>query len=191
MLLLLLLFLAPATSGQLSDPNDLSIMTTSEDFGKWRISFNWSDMDEYVSSVSHSDSTSGKVDMQTDAMTLASPRIRSRILKVSVTMYSRRDPSQINMSSMTALANSTLVKSNVCQEIDLAQRLIDGKRGISASGQKCTRGESIYVAVFPVVYHLDRPNGVLASDAIGLVLSTYDQQVTERFLNSVKIAQIK
>ncbi len=191
MLLLLFLSILPAAPGQLPSNTDLTVMTVNEECGKWMIEFNWSDMDEYDSSVAHSESTSGKTGVQTDALTLASSSHRSKALKVSVIMYSRSDPSQINMSSMTALANSTLAKSDVCQEINLTERLIEGRRGISASGQKCTTSEPVYVAVYPVGYHLDRPGGVLASNAIGLILSTYDGEVTERFLNSVKITQIK
>lgn len=191
LLLLLFLSILPAVQGQLPSITDLTVMNVNEECGKWMIKFNWSDMDEYDSSVAHSDSTSGKTAMQTDALTLASSSDKSRVLKVSVIMYSQNDPSQINKSSMIALANSTLTRSGVCQEINLTERLIEGRKGIYASGQKCTTGEAVYVAVYPVLYHLDRPGGVLASDAMGLILSTYDREVTERFLNSVKITQIK
>jgi hypothetical protein len=49
----------------------------------------------------------------------------------------------------------------------------------------------IYAAVYPVTYNLDRPDGVLKSDALGVILSTYDMDDTVRFLDSVKIVQIK
>jgi len=170
---------------------DLAVDSVSEDCGKWKVSFNWSEMDEYKSSVSHGDSTSGKVAIATDALTLASASDKARILKVSVIMYSRSDASLINHTSLMALANGTLTKSKVCKEINVTERVIDGRSGINARGLKCPMNEPVYVAVYPVEYHLDRPGGILASYAVGLILSTYNQEATERFINSVKIVQIK
>ena len=171
--------------------DELAVTSVSEDCGKWKVIFNWSEMDEYASSVSHGDSTSGKAAIATDALTLASVSDRADTIKVSVIMYSRSDASHINQTNMMALANSTLTKSNVCKEINVTERVIDGRSGINARGLKCPTNEPVYVAVFPVEYHLDRPGGVLASTAVGLILSTYDQEATERFINSVKIVQIK
>ena len=171
--------------------DELSITSVSEDCGKWKVSFKWSDMDEYASSVSHGDSASGKVAVATDALTLESKSDKAKILKISVIMYSKSDASQTNDASMMALANSTLVKYKVCKEINVAQRVIDDRSGIFASGLKCPMNEPVYVAVYPVEYRLDRPGGILASNAVGLILSTYDQEATERFINSVKIVQIK
>jgi hypothetical protein len=76
--------------------DELSVTSVSEDCGKWKVSFNWSEMDEYKSSVSHGDSTSGKVAIATDALTLASASDKAKILKVSVIMYSKNDASLIN-----------------------------------------------------------------------------------------------
>ena len=171
--------------------DELAVTSVSEDCGKWKVSFNWSEMDEYESSVSHGDSTSGKVAIATDALTLASASDKAKILKVSVIMYSKSDASLINQSSLMALANGTLTKSKVCKEINVTERVIDGRSGIFASGLKCPMNEPVYVAVYPVEYHLDRPGGILASNAVGLILSTYNQEATERFINSVKIVQIK
>jgi hypothetical protein len=171
--------------------DELGVTPVSENCGKWKVCFNWSEMDEYSSSVSHGDSTTGKVAIATDALTLASTTNRAKILKVSVIMYSRSDASHINQTSMMALANSTLSKSNVCKEINVTKRVIEGRSGIFASGLKCPLNEPVYVAVYPVEYHLDRPGGVLPSTAVGLILTTYDQKATERFINSVKIVQIK
>ena len=191
MLLWLALLFFPAAAGQISSMDDLTVTSLSEECGKWNVNFNWSDMDDYKSSVSHGESVSGRAAVETDALTMASSSDMSRFLRISVMMYSRRDPAQINTSSMTALANSTLVRSKVCEEINLAERSIDGRPGVFAQGQKCPTGEMVYVAVYPVEYHLDRPGGVLESDALGLILSSYDREVTERFINSVKIVQIK
>ena len=180
-----------AVQGQGSMMDELAVTSVSENCGKWKVSFNWSEMDEYASSVSHGDSTSGKVNIATDALTLESKSNRAKTLKVSVITYSKSDASLINHTRMMALANSTLTKSNVCQEINVAERVIDSRSGIFASGLKCPMNEPVYVAVYPVEYHLDRPGGVLASTAVGLILSTYGQEATERFINSVKIVQIK
>ncbi|OPY51152.1 MAG: hypothetical protein A4E49_02437 [Methanosaeta sp. PtaU1.Bin112] len=171
--------------------DDLSVTSVSEDCGKWRITFNWSDMDEYRSSVSHGDSTSGKVAIATDAVTLESASDKSRILKISVIMYSKKDASLISQSSLMELANGTMEKSKVCKDIRIAERVIDGRSGIFGSGLKCPTNEPVYVAVYPIEYHLDRPGGILESTAVGLILSTYEQEVTERFINSVDVLQLK
>ena len=170
---------------------DLTVATIKEEYGKWMVEFNWSDMDEYDRSIAHGDSTSGKTAIHTDTLTLASSLDRSKAIKVSVITYSQSDPSHVNMSSMTALANKTLADSDVCQDINTSERLIEGRMGIFTSGLKCRTGKMAYAVAYPVLYHLDRPDGVLPSDAMGLILSTYDREVTERFVNSIKIIQIK
>ena len=193
--IILLAFLAsfswPVASGQLPSMTDLTVAAVQEEYGKWMVEFNWSDMDEYDRSVAHGDSTSGKTAVHTDTLTLASSLDRSKAIKVSVITYSQSDPSHVNMNSMTAMANNTLASLDVCQDINIVERLIEGRTGISASGLKCRTGKMVYAAVYPVLYHLDRPDGVLPSDAMGLILSTYDREVTERFVNSIKITQIK
>ncbi len=171
--------------------DELAVTTVTEECGKWMINFNWSEMDEYKSSVSHGDSTSGKVAIATDALTLVSASDKSKILKISVIMYSKNDASLISQSSLTDLANSTLTKSKVCKNISVTERFIDGRSGIFGSGLKCPMNELVYVAVYPVEYHLDRPGGILPSTAVGLILSTYGQEATERFVNSVKVLQLK
>ncbi|MDQ1262270.1 MAG: hypothetical protein QG575_1451 [Euryarchaeota archaeon] len=180
-----------AMQGQGSMMDELAVTALSEDCGKWKISFNWSEMDEYKSSVSHGDSVSGKVAVATDALTLESASDRSKILRISVIMYSRNDAALINQSSLMALANGTLTKSKVCKDISVTERIIDGRSGIFGSGLKCPINEPVYVAVYPVEYHLDRPGGILESTALGLILSTYGQEATERFINSVKILQLR
>lgn len=190
-LLWLALFLSPVLSQQSSMMDELSVMSVSEECGKWKINFNWSDMDEYKSSVSHGDSASGKTEVATDTLILSTSTGAAHVLKLSVITYSKSDPSQVSMSAMANLANSTLIKSGVCNGIDLVGRTIDGQQGIFASGLKCPTNEPVYVAIYPVEYHLDRPDGVLESTAIGLILSTYDRDVTDRFVSSVNILQIK
>lgn len=192
---ILLAFLASfsctAASGQLPSMTDLTVSTVKEEYGKWMVEFNWSDMDEYDRSVAHGDSTSGKTAIHTDTLTLASSLDRSKAIKVSVITYSQSDPSHVNISSMATMANNTLASSDVCQDINISERLIEGRTGVSASGQKCGTGMTVYAAAYPLLYHLDRPDGVLPSDAMALILSTYDGEVTERFINSIKIVQIK
>lgn len=190
-LFLLVLLSLLITPGYGSMMDELSVTSLSEDFGKWKVSFNWSDMDEYASSVSHGDSTSGKVAIATDTLTLTLPSDKTKILKVSVIMYSKSDASLTNQTSMVALANGTLAKSNVCKEINVTDREMNGRSAIFARGLKCPLDEPVYVAVYPVDYRLDRPGGILASSAVGLILSTYDRDITERFINSVRIVQIK
>lgn len=185
----LTLLLAMQGLGSMMD--ELAVASISEDCGKWKVAFNWSEMDEYKSSVSHGDSTYGKVAIATDALTLECASDRSKILKISVIMYSQNDASLINQSSLTTLANSTLIKSKVCKEISVTKRVIDGRSGVFGSGLKCPMNEPVYVAVYPVEYHLDRPGGILASTAVGLILSTYGKEATERFINSVRVLQLK
>lgn len=177
--------------GQGSVMDELSVTSVSEDCGKWEINFNWSEMDEYRSSVSHGDSASGKAAIATDALTLESASDKSRVLKISVIMYSRKDASLISQSSLMDLANGTLAKSKVCKDISITERVIDGRPGIFGSGLKCPMNEPVYVAVYPVEYHLDRPGGILESTAVGLILSTYEQEATERFIKSVNVLQLK
>lgn len=171
--------------------DELAVTSVSEECGKWMINFNWSEMDEYKSSISHGDSASGKVAIATDALTLESASDKSKILKISVIMYSKNDASLISQSSLIDLANNTLTKSKVCKNISVTERLIDRQSGIFGSGLKCPINEPVYVAVYPVEYHLDRPGGILPSTAVGLILSTYGQEATERFVNSVKVLQLK
>ena len=175
---------------QASMMSDIDVTRVSEDCGRWKISFNWSEMDQYSSSVSHADSTSGKVKVSTDTLIMTSSE-RKKVVKVSVITYSQSGAAPINSSRMIALANETLSKSNVCGEINAFMRQIDGRLGAFASGAKCPLGEPVYAAVYPVDYHLDRPGGVLASDALVIVLSTYDQETTDRLLNSIKLEQIR
>jgi len=168
--------------------SDIGVTSVSEDCGRWKICFNWSEMDVYSSSVSHADSTSGKVKIMTDTLIMTSSD-KAKVVKVSVVTYSQRGAALINSSRLMALANETLSRSNVCGKMDTALRQINGRQGAFASGAKCPLGEPVYVAVFPVDYHLDRPGGVLASDGLGIVLSTYDQEIVDRLINSIKIEQ--
>jgi hypothetical protein len=179
------------TGAQASMMGDIGVSRVYEDCGKWRVSFNWSEMDEYKSSVSHGDSESGKEKIVTDALIMTSLSDKSKVLKLSVLMYSESNAAPINSSRLMTLANETLLKSGVCKEIKIANRLIDGRLGVSASGLRCPLEEPVSVAVYSVDYRLDGPGGVLASDAIGILLSTYDQEISDRLINSIRIEQKK
>ena len=153
--------------------DELTVTSVSEDCGKWKVSFNWSEMDEYESSVSHGDSTSGKMAIATDALTLESTSDKTKILKISVIMYSKSDASLDQPTSLMALANAPSSNTRYAKRSMWHMRVIDDRSGIFASGLKCPMNEPVYVAVYPVEYRLDRPGGVLASTAVGLILSTY------------------
>ena len=168
---------------------DVAVSTISADAGQWKVSFNWSEMDEYGESVSHGDSVSGKVKISTDAIIMTSSADKSKVIKITIMKYSSKDPGLVNSSSQTKLAKDSLSKSGVCADITMKNGTIDGKPAIIASGIKCLTGETIYAAVYPLDYRFDRPGGVLGSNALGLILSTYGQKETERLLDSVKIEQ--
>jgi hypothetical protein len=191
LILLLCLTLYPWSSGRASIMDDVSVTRISENCDKWKVSFNWSEMDAYKRSVSQGNSESGKDKTLIDTLVMIASIDPKKVMKVSVIMYSKSDAGQISSSRMIPTANETLSKSGVCGNISIAKRMIDGRPGIYASGVKCPLGEPVYTAVFPVSYHLDRPGGVLDSNALAIVLSTYDQEKTDRFVNSVKIEQIK
>lgn len=168
---------------------DVAVSTISEDAGQWKVSFNWSEMDEYSESVSHGDSVSGKVKISTDAIIMTSSADKSKVIKITIMKYSSKDPGLVNSSSQTKLAKDSLSKSGVCADITMKNGTINSKPAIIASGIKCLTGETIYAAVYPLDYRFDRPGGVLGSNALGLILSTYGQKETERLLDSVKIEQ--
>jgi len=168
---------------------DVAVSAVSADAGQWKVSFNWSEMDEYGESVSHGDSVSGKVKISTDAIIMTSSADKSKVIKITIMKYSSKDPGLVNSSSQTKLAKDSLSKSGVCADITMKNGTIDGKPAIIASGIKCLTGETIYAAVYPLDYRFDRPGGVLGSNALGLILSTYGQKETERLLDSVKIEQ--
>jgi hypothetical protein len=191
LILLLCLTLFPLSSVQASVMDDVSIIHVAENFDKWKISFNWSEMDAYKRSESQGNSESGGVKTLVDTLVIASSDDNKKVMKVSVIMYSKGIASQVSSSGMMAMANESLSKSGVCGNVSVENRTINGHPGISASGAKCPLGEPVYAAVFPVSYHLDRPGGILNSNALAVVLSTYDLEKTDRFINSVKIEQIK
>jgi hypothetical protein len=169
--------------------DDMSVSSTAEACGKWTVSFDWSDMDDYKKSLSHSDNEAGRVKIATDTMILTSAYDADKVLKIAVTKYSERDDSLVNSASMKKLANETLAKSKVCGENTLSERTIAGKSGILEIGKRCADGESVYVAVFPVDYCFDGPGGSLLSSAVAVISSNFKPETTERLINTIKIAQ--
>jgi hypothetical protein len=168
---------------------DDALSTVSEDTGPWRLSFNWSVMDEYGKSVSHGDSKSGNVKISTDAITMTSSADKAKVIRITIMKYSSKDPGLVNLSSQIKLAKDSLSKSGVCADIIMENRTIDGRPAIVASGIKCLNGETIYAAVYPIDYRFDRPGGILGSNAMGLIISSFGQQATERLLDSIRIEQ--
>jgi hypothetical protein len=112
-------------------------------------------------------------------------------LKVSIITYSESYAVPLNSSSISTTANETLAKSDVCKGINMANRMIDGKSGVYAKGIKCPLEEPVIVAIYPLDYHLDRPGGVLTANALSIILSTYDQVISDRLINSINIVQTK
>lgn len=176
---------------QASSMGDMDVYRATEDCGKWIVRFNWSEMDVYKTSVSHGDSESGGIKISTDTLIMTSSADKQRVVKVAVMQYSSRDPSLVNASHLMRLVNETLSRSSVCGGSKITMRSMDGKPGAFASGIKCSNGEPVFTAAYPVDYHFDRPGGVLASDAVGVILSTYGQDATERLIDSVKIEQAR
>lgn len=186
-LLVCLVLLIPEM--QASSIGDMDVSRVTEACGKWSVTFNWSEMDAYKTSVSHGDSEAGAVKISTDTLIMTSSAENKKMVKVAVMKYSSRDTSLVNASRLMGLANETLSKSGVCGGSKTAMRPIDGKPGAFAEGMKCSTGETIYAVAYPVDYHFDRPGGVLASNAIAVILSTYGQEATEGLIGSIKIEQ--
>jgi hypothetical protein len=105
---------------------DVAVSTVSEDAGQWKVSFNWSEMDEYSKSVSHGDSVSGKVKISTDAIIMTSSADKSKVIKITIMKYSSKDPDLVNSSSQTKLAKDSLSKSGVCADITMKNQTACG-----------------------------------------------------------------
>jgi len=169
--------------------DDMSVSGVSEPCGKWMVTFDWSDMDEYKKSVSHGDNEAGRIKVATDTLIITSAYDAGKVIKIAITKYSAKDDSLVNATSMAKLANETLLKSKVCGERSLSPRVIDGKSGIFVSGKRCSDGEPVFVCVYPVNYCFDGPGGSLPSSAVAVVSSTFKPETTERLLNTLRIVQ--
>lgn len=169
--------------------SDLGVFRASEQCGKWMVSFNWSNLDEYKKSVSHGDSEASGVKVATDTLIMTSTSPPERMVKIAVMKYSARDSSLVNSSILMIRANEALSKLKVCKNLSSAARMIDDRPAAVVSGARCSDSEPVYVAVYPVSYYFDKQGRALESDALGIIVSTYDLETTERLINSIKIEQ--
>ncbi len=180
------LLILPVVQASMSD---LGVSGVSEQCGVWKVSFNWSVMDEYKRSTSHGDSESGGVKVATDTLIMTSATDQNRMVKIAIMKYSSRDKALVNSSILMIRADEALSKSKVCKKLSAAARMIDERPAAVVSGSRCSDGEPVYVAVYPVSYFFDRSGRSLESDALGVIVSTYDFEITERLINSIKIEQ--
>jgi hypothetical protein len=185
-ILFIALLILPAAHASMGD---LGISSVSEQYGGWKVSFNWSVMDEYKRSASHGDSEVGGVKVATDTLIMTSTADPKKTVKIAVMKYSSRDTELVNTSILMVRADEALLKSKICKKLSAAARMIDGRPAAFVSGARCSDGEPVYVAVYPVSYFFDRSGRSLESDALGVIVSTYDLEKTEGLINSIKIEQ--
>jgi hypothetical protein len=182
---IVLLFL-PAVLGSISDPG---VSMVSEQCGDWRVSFNWSDIDEYQRSTSHGNSESGGVKVSTDTLNITSVAKPNQTVKIAIMKYSSRDKALVNTSILMVRADEALSKYGICRKLSASARMIDGRPAAFVSGAKCSDEGDVYVAAYPVSYYFDKQGRALRSDALGVIVSTFDSEVTERLIDSIKIEQ--
>lgn len=185
-ILFIALLILPAAQASMSD---LGVSGVSEQCGDWKVSFNWSVMDEYKMSTSHGDSEAGGVKVATDTLIIASAAEQNKMVKIAIMKYSSRDRALVNSSILMIRADEALSKSKICKKLSAAARMIDGRPAAFVSGARCSDGVPVYVAVYPVSYFFDRSGRSLESDALGVIVSTYELEITERLINSIKIEQ--
>lgn len=185
-ILFIALLILPAAQASMSD---LGVSGVSEQCGDWKVSFNWSVADEYKKSTSHGDSEAGGVKVATDTLIMTSATDPNRMAKIAIMKYSSRDSELVNTSILMVRADEALSKSKICKKLSAAARMIDGRPAAFVSGARCSDGEPVYVAVYPVSYFFDRSGRSLESDALGVIVSTYDLEKTERLIDSIKIDQ--
>jgi hypothetical protein len=188
-ILFIALLILPAAHASMGDLGDLGISSVSEQCGGWKVSFNWSVMDEYKRSVSHGDSEVGGVKVATDTLIMTSTADPKKTVKIAVMKYSSRDSELVNTSILMVRADEALLKSKICKKLSATARVIDGRPAAFVSGARCSDGEPVYVAVYPVSYFFDRSGRSLESDALSVIVSTYDLEKTEGLINSIKIEQ--
>jgi hypothetical protein len=185
-ILFIALLILPAAHASMGD---LGISSVSEQCGGWKVSFNWSVMDEYKRSVSHGDSEVGGVKVATDTLIMTATDDPKKTVKIAVMKYLSRDSELVNTSILMVRADEALLKSKICKKLSATARMIDGRPAAFVSGARCSDGEPVYVAVYPVSYFFDRSGRSLESDALGVIVSTYDLEKTEGLINSIKIEQ--
>jgi hypothetical protein len=173
----------------LTSATDLGVSFITEQCGDWNVGFNWSIMDEYKRSISHGNSETGGVKVATDTLIMTSAHEPKKMVKIAIMKYSSRDSSLVNSSILMVRADEALSKSGACKRLSAAARMIDGHPAAFVSGSRCSDEKPVYIAVYPVSYYFDRLGRALESDALGVIVSTYEPEITERLINSIKIEQ--
>jgi hypothetical protein len=160
-----------------------SVSHVSEQCGRWTVSFDWSDADGYSKSVSQADNEDNKVKIYTDTLTLKSDEDPLKTIKISIMKYSKWNSSLAKQSNLMNLANSTLIKSGSCKDIRVSTGEIGGNPGVVGSGLECKNDKILHVAV----YCVDGSSPAIAPSILAIILSTYDQDSTDRLVNSMHI----
>ncbi len=162
---------------------EASVSHVSEQCGRWTVSFDWSDADGYSKSVSQADNEDNKVKIYTDTLTLKSDEDPLKTIKISIMKYAKWNSSIAKLSNLMNLANSTLIKSGSCKDIRVNTGEINGKTGVFGNGLGCKSDSILHVAV----YCVDGSSPAIVPSTLAIILSTYDQESTDRLVNSVHI----
>jgi hypothetical protein len=181
--LLLFLNLCPALS-------DTGSSRVSEQVGKWTVSFDWPETDEYSRSVSQGTTEEKGGRVSSDTLLIASQIDPGCKLKISLKKYSHADPSLLEISSLMNQVNQTVTQEGACKVIAACIRKVDGKDGAFCTGTECSSGGTVYAISYPVDYYMDKSLRALASNAICVVRSSYDLDSTEMLIRSLHIEQI-
>src|SRR5271157_3969796 len=157
---------------------EASVSHVSEQCGRWTVSFDWSDADGYLKSVSQADNEDNNVKIYTDTLTLKSDDDPLKTIKISIMKYAKWNSSLSKLSNLMNLANSTLIKSGSCKDIRVSIGEIDGKTGVVGSGLVCNSGKILHDAV----YCVDSSSPAIPPSTLAIILSSYDQDSTDRLV---------
>lgn len=182
----ILLCLALVLSIMLSWGIEADPAPVEEQCGKWTVSFNWSDPDGYIKSISHTDNEAGGVRVSTDTLNIKSNTDPGKTAKISIMKYAKWDSSLAFRSNLMKMANNTL-KLSFCKDVRLSDREIDGKPGIFAAGTDCKSSKMVYAAVYPIDGSVDGSSMAVTTSALGVILSTYDKDSALRLIDSIHI----
>ncbi len=160
----------------------------SEQVGKWTVSFNWSDFMDYGKSASNMESETGGIRTYTDVLTMKSNADPTNVIKISILRYSKWNLSLAEQSNLAEQANRTLRESGSCKNMQSSYRMIDGRPGAVASGSDCKDGKIDYVAAYAIDGSLLRSNPAVTTSSLCIIFSTYDQESTDRLIDSLHIA---
>jgi len=180
--LLLFLYLHPALS-------DTGSYRVSEQVGKWTVSFDWPETDEYSKSTSQGTTEEKGGRISTDTLLINSLIDPGCKLKISLMKYTYVDPSLSEMKSLMDRANQTVTQAGACKVITACARKIDGKDGAFSTGNECSSDVTVYAVAYPVDYYMDKSLRALAFNAVCVVQSSYDLDSTEMLMKSLHIEQ--